>query len=225
MEGLDHYSFWSVAGGETDRTVMLQDPFDGKSFDVRLTAAEILGNPAKKIRENEREVNEVRYPEWHLLGYSLGEMEVRERPESVIVRNQCTEGETWFLGRPRLLLIPAFKAREKDPDPERPPQPGKIDHFLCYDVSAAATHAYVKLIDQFGEAKSMQITPKLLGFPVKKNDEDRLHPDLHLAIYEWDNQMSASGIHVRTADQLGRLDLDVRQSIWLGVPSMVEQPR
>ncbi|HEX7155303.1 MAG TPA: hypothetical protein VF618_27805 [Thermoanaerobaculia bacterium] len=215
----DHYLFWKVRETGVDFKVKLQTAADQAPFDTALLQIEYLGNPARKTREG-REPEDVHHPSLHLLAYKLGIQ--REAPErSVFVSNQFGQGQQWQLGNSQYLLMPARKAKGDEPDPTSPPPP-RVDHFLCFRVvEGQAIEETFAVRDQFGEYRFVYLKPILFGYPVSKNDEGTVHPDVYQAIYEVTEVVRPPAhVGVRTLDQLGKLALNAVETAWFGVPSL-----
>lgn len=221
--GPNHFKFWKVRPVPAGVAVSLTGQFDKETWwDARLRTVEYLGNPVDKNHEG------IRDEKLHLVAYSL---QAKAQPlRTVGFVNQFTKEEpngiaNWRLGQPALLLVPADKKLEGEP--EKPP---KADHFVCYEVLEPVKPfpRPLTLLDQFDRRQKKieeirELKPAYFCVPVRKRYKDQnepiLDPQNHLAVYRI-NPPEKFSITAMTWDQFDRRKLEVLNSELLAVPSL-----
>jgi hypothetical protein len=204
-----------------------------------------LANPVDKYNKKKQKKSErpgkrdKKYV--HLTGWEMKFEPGNDNPlvGTVKISNQLNDYkfETWKIGKPRILLLPAAKA---EPDKKLPSEyPKEKDHYLCYVVeNGTSIDVEIALKDQIddkfeketgGKATEdiTQLTPKYLGVPVKKEGvgepKERVNLDAHLAIYELNKKERRKfGVQYQVLDQFvpGKgSTVTVNQSHYLAVPS------
>ncbi|HJQ38958.1 MAG TPA: hypothetical protein VKB93_17620 [Thermoanaerobaculia bacterium] len=227
---LDHFEIWKIRSVAAAYPVQLLGQFDeGRWWSAQLRAAEYLGNPTNKTHGDR--VAKIGNPDLHLVLYSLTAA-VRQPRRNVYFENQFTTAlpngrETWTIGDPALLLVPAGK--KIPPVIAQPPAAG--DHFVCYVVVPPNpfTPVAVTLEDQFDVRRRQvesitRLKPAFFCVPVQKRrigfaERPLGNPDTHLAIYEIDPRQPFN-LRVSAADQFATRTLQVIESRMLAVPTI-----
>jgi hypothetical protein len=214
-ERVDHFKIWKVEKLTFQRPVRLKGQFDQAPWQTQVESIEYVANPVEK---NDKPI---RFRSRHLVAYFLRQSEEGGPRRWVTFTNQFGAAR-WRLTDPALLLLPASKVLDGDP----PEPPGGLDHFLCYIVRQTSPVAGpIKLIDQFDRRRDaveriQQLDPAFFCVPVEKDGKPRVHPEVHLALYDLDPGTSLDqAITVRTRDQFGARTLKATQSLLLAVPS------
>jgi hypothetical protein len=218
---LDHFKFWSIKPKDFKRDLTLMGQFDEeKAIPQALERLDWIGNPVEKTFEQKH--HGILHPEAHLLGYFLKQPET-QKARWLRVKNQFHKKPVlWKLADPAMLLVPASKVHSGNP----PPPPAVVDHFECYLVrDAAAVAGPVSLEDQFDKILKKKeeiktLDPAFFCVPVSKNGEPIRNPKAHLALYDIsDRVVPEKPIGVAARDQFKSWDLEVVESLMLGVPT------
>jgi hypothetical protein len=254
-ELISHFKIWDVAPeqmGEVSTKVFLTDQFD-EDHKRQAKAKKLvwLGNPVEKNNKKKQKKSErpgetdKKYV--HLTGWEMKFDRGDDNPPAGTweVSNQLNDYkfETWKIGKPAILLLPAAKA---EPDGKLPDSyPKEKDHYLCYLVEGGKTiDVDIALNDQIddkfekekkGKATedTTKLTPKYLGVPVKKEGlgepGKRINKDAHLAIYELDKKERRKfGVQYQVLDQFVPAKgstVTVNESHYLAVPSKKREQR
>jgi hypothetical protein len=211
---LDHFKIWKVKRKEFSRDVTLKGQFDSKTMPAALETVEWLANPVSK--NDGKILNE----KAHLVGYFL--KQPSEQPARwVVIKNQFhLKPIHWRLTDPAVLLVPASKVHSGEP----PKPPADLDHFECYIVAGGeAAGQHFILEDQFDlkrgkSEKISKVEPAFFCVPVSKNGERIVNPAAHLALYDI-TPRTPYVTRVITRDQFGVLELEVEESLMVGVPT------
>lgn len=221
MAGNDHYLFWKTFPKPVTFHAGIR-PVNQQPFEVDFALVEYLGNPARKMRTG-KPPEGIYHPDIHLLAYRLGFPPPPFIPE-VLVTNQFQTNSRWKLGRLEQVFVPAFKEKDADPAPTMPP-PAIVDHYACYRAEGEDHGEMFSLEDQFGLVTFNVLHPIMFGFPIDKNGEGIIDPEVHLAIYELTPpHLPPASYAVNTYDQVGPLSLNCTQTAWLAVPSTMKKP-
>jgi hypothetical protein len=225
---LDHFKLWAVTPVPFSASVALLGQFDNAQWwNANLTTIQYIGNPTNKTHG--ALTTKIANPKLHFVGYTLT-MEKHQPRREVTIQNQFTarvpevKVETWKIGDPAFLLLPAGK--EFFPEPA---QKQSGDHFACYAVIAPSTFlTKVTLQDQFDVKRDKDeiltaLEPAYFCVPVQKRyAKDPVQPLLdaktYLALYKIFPQDPWSR-RINTTDQFGDRRLDVNGSRMLAVPT------
>jgi hypothetical protein len=224
---VDHYKFWEIEPQTFGRGVKLEGQFDDKKpIQQQLEQLTWIANPAEK--EFNGKIHPITRPVAHLLGYFFTPAD-QQPARWVLIKNQLsTKQVVWTLGNPTMLLLPASKVHTGNP----PAPPNDVDHFECYLVTKAASVAGPVVIeDQFDKniikkkEKLSTLEPAFFCVPVSKNGGAIIHKKAHLALYDIAQQDRTSlqkigkVIKVSCRDQFKVWNVDVKESIMIGVPT------
>ena len=225
---LDHFKFWAVAPVPFAANAALLGQFDnGQWWNAGLSSITYIVNPTNKTHGPV--VTKITNPKLHFVAYGLTPEKHQPRRD-VTIHNQFTarvpgvKVETWRIGDPAFLLLPAGK--EFYPAPA---QKQSGDHFACYAVIAPSSFDIkVILQDQFDVKRDKDeiltaLQPAYFCVPVQKryaNDpvQPLIDPKTYLAVYKFFPQEPWSR-RVNTADQFGNRILDAIGSRMLAVPT------
>jgi len=220
---LDHFKFWALLPVPFNASVSLLGPFDnGQWWTADASSILYLANPTTKTH-GERKVK-IENPKLHYVAYSL-KVANKQPAREVTFQNQFTaQSETWKIGEPAFLLLPAGK--EYLP---KPAEKQNGDHFVCYAAPTLTTiPAKVTLQDQFDVKRDKDevlkaLQPAFFCAPVqKKHANNPVQPLIDaktfLAVYKIFPQ-DMWNWRVNTLDQFGDRRLDVIGSRLLAVPS------
>lgn len=246
-EVISHFKIWDVTPEnlEVAAKVFLTDQFQDHKREAKAKKLVWLANPVEK--DNKKNQKKSARPEKtdkkyvHLTGWEMKFDRGDDNPPvgTVKISNQLNDDkfETWKIGKPKILLLPAAKA---EPDEKLPGEyPKEKDHYLCYVVEDAKTiDVDIALKDQIddkfkketgGKATEdiTKLTPKYLGVPVKKEGvgepKKRKNREAHLAIYELDKKERRKfGVQYQVLDQFvpeKGSTVTVTESHYLAVPS------
>jgi hypothetical protein len=207
----EHFKVYEVIPVPVNERVNLRKgQFDPDPVDVALGALLFFANPVQKNNEpiNDRDA--------HFTWYRFGQSTPKR---SVTFDNQFGQ-QTWTIGDPQFLLVPAHK-READHSPPR-----ALDHYKAYVVLDPVNPIPLSLVlaDQFdprlgGSPTLKELTPAFFCVPVQKNDHEIIHPEEDLAVYLFDASPLDQPFGVPVEDQFGQKELVVTQPRFLCVPS------
>lgn len=163
---LDHFNCYFTKGPTLPQPVQLLDQFDItvdplSNGNIPLENVRDLTpfrfcNPVQKTTSNGTvtTVTRITHPDAHLLMYWITNQPSKAR--SVLIRNQFTsaDGDRLITGPAVILAVPSGKALISSTAPPTLPTlatiEAELDHFKCYQVSAARNvNAVVTLVDQF----------------------------------------------------------------------------
>ena len=176
---LDHFKFWALLPVPFNASVSLLGPFDnGQWWTADASSILYLANPTTKTH-GERKVK-IENPKLHYVAYSL-KVANKQPAREVTFQNQFTaQSETWKIGEPAFLLLPAGK--EYLP---KPAEKQNGDHFVCYAAPSLTTiPAKVTLQDQFDVKREKDevlkaLQPAYFCAPVQKKHANELVQPLH----------------------------------------------
>lgn len=228
----DHFKFWKVVSVPVDESVQLLGQFDGETWwEASVDSIEYVGNPTRKNYRNT--ITLITDPDLHLVAYSITPALGQPR-RTVVIENQLGfvvgSINSWTLGDPELLLVPAGKTFS----PTVAKRPARGDHFVCYAVvEPRLLYRELTLNDQFDMRRQTaeQITelePAYFCVPARKRHGRAVAQPLvdattHLAIYRI-RPITVLPLRTRfqvsTADQFGTRTLRVRGSRMLAVPTI-----
>jgi len=220
---LDHFKFWAVLPVPFAANVSLLGPFDnGQWWNAEASSILYVANPTNKIHGDHK--TKIENPNLHYVAYSL--KAARPQPaRQVTFQNQfTTQPETWKIGDPTFLLLPAGK--EFLP---KPAEKQSGDHFVCYAAPSPSTMMMkVTLQDQFDVKRDKDevlkaLQPAYFCAPAQKKHGNEavsplLDPKTYLAVYKIFPQ-DMWNWRVNTLDQFGERRLDVIGSRLLAVPT------
>lgn len=174
----DHFKCYDVTDENLlpPAVVTLTDQF-GTEQDVIVQVLTMFSNPVQK--NDEQIIN----PDNHLTWYEITGNPPQER--EWLVSNQFGADQSWTVGVPKFLLVPAQKIEPFYHDP-----PSGLDHYKCYEATSGPTVGLeVTLIDQFHPELVTVLGPKVFCNPVEKLLPDGTsYPIIdratHLACYE-----------------------------------------
>jgi hypothetical protein len=209
--GLDHYSYYEVVGLPSPVTVnvSLLDQF-GKQIEVEVYGPIALFTPVKKTHDGK--VTEILNPDVHMAMYIMASGNFSK---TVQVANQFGE-QALNVSGPLCLLVPSEKIV-----PPAPP----LDHFKCYNVTAAPpVMDVVNVVDQFSEYMGVTVLePDWFCNPVDKNGEGMTNPDNHLTVYNITG-VSQGWWYVEVDNQFGLQELTVYGPVALAAPTWKVDP-
>jgi hypothetical protein len=215
---LDHFKFWKVKPKDFSKTVSLKGQFDGDAISQTLERLEWIANPVDKTHKEKR--HEAQHQDAHLLGCFLAQP-TTQPAHWVKFQNQLYDKpEVWQLAAPVMLLVPASKVYTGNP----PDWPKTLSHFQCYLVrDAEPVNGPVLLEDQFDRKRDQKediktLDPAFFCLPVTKDKEQIHNPRAHLALYDL-GPRATYAVTVFARDQFGKRELEVEESLMLGVPT------
>jgi hypothetical protein len=246
-EVISHFKIWDVTPEQMDVSikVFLTDQSQDHKREAKAKKLVWLGNPVEKNNKKKQKKSErpgkkdKKYV--HLTGWEMKFDPGDDNPpaDTWQISNQLNDYqfETWKIGKPKILLLPAAKA---EPDEKLPgAYPKEKDHYLCYAVeNGTAIDVDIALTDQIDDKFKKEtrrkateditkLTPKYLGVPVKKEGVGEpkgwINRDAHLAIYELDKKERRKfSTQYQVLDQFvpGKgATVTVNESHYLAVPS------
>lgn len=246
-EVISHFKIWDVTPEQMDVStkVFLTDQSQDHKREATTVKLVWLANPVEKNNKERKEKSErpgkkdKKYV--HLTGWQMKFASGDDNPpaDTWQISNQLNDNkfETWTIGKPRILLLPAAKGGADEKLPGAYPE--KKDHYLCYAVENGKTiEVDIALTDQIddkikkdtgGKATEdiTKLTPKYFGVPVKKegvgDPKERINLDAHLAIYELNNKERRKfSVQYQVLDQFvpaKGATVTVNESHYLAVPS------
>ena len=178
---LDHFAcYLTPSQPQLPQIAWLQDQFDVRNnnsvdtiYDIQML---LFCNPTKKTVISATApppTVPIAHPTAHLAMYKITEQQAMI-PRSVPITNQFG-AQTLITGEAEMLAVPSGKSPiplNGGPVSLPPvPDPGVLDHFLCYSASGPAINRTVLLNDQFfveaPEAATV-LTPRFFCNPVRK---------------------------------------------------------
>lgn len=199
----NHYKVYNVGPPmEHFGAVQLADQFGGYFVDRLML--EKFANPVSKNGEP------ILFPELH---HSWWAVDLVGEGWQIDLLNQFGP-QSWQVGDPRFLVLPARKLESGPPLP--------FNHYLAYDAFGPPLQLPVQLVDQFGAVDVMVLEPLYFLNPVEKVHEGMLFPivdpQAHLACYRIDPPLPFD-IPIFLEDQFGLHDVVVLDHDCLCVPS------
>jgi len=215
----EHFKVYEVIPVPVSKTVTLQDgQFDPDPVDVTVGPLSYFANPAEKtVQGFTRAIND---RDAHLTWYQFSQ---NTNEQDVTFDNQFGQ-QTWRLGPPQYLLVPAHKQEDDHNSPKG------VDHYKAYVVVKVVQQVNplppVTLSDQFdrwfgGPQSYQQLMPAFFCVPVQKNNEGIIHREEDLAVYSIFPPGQHPHFPVRIWDQIvqTQVPLTVTESKYLCVPS------
>jgi hypothetical protein len=170
---LDHFKMYQITfiEGKKPVPVTVKDQITRKPVSIEVKQMNAFLTPVEKNGEKRKDLSA------HLSWYPY-HREIKEH--TVQYANQFTgyKLKTLKVNEIAALMLPTEKIEKGSSFPE------KLDHFLCYKVSAGSDHSKkVTLVDQFQKVATEAKGPYFFCVPCSKNDKPMINGADHLAAY------------------------------------------
>jgi hypothetical protein len=212
----DHHKFYSVLGPDGLRPEMVPIPVtvvDQFGTWGPREVSQLWGfSPPVEKTTPEETVFEIKNQEDHLTWYDFTTNNIEER--DLLVTNQFGDYQEWTIAGPRYLLLPAQKLMV-DGNATDLPAPTGLDHYLCYDATAAPMMGLegFMLQDQFMPEPQVVTVHQGVLFC---NPADKILPNDNEPIYNEENHLAcyiidpSINLHrVITTDQFREFEFDL----------------
>jgi len=211
----NHYKVYMSSPITLVRGVALEDQF-GVILDS-MFVFDRFANPVEK-RHLDGSVYPILRPEVHMDWWRFR----APQPARTVIAIDQFGGSSWVLGDAVYLLTPSVKY------PMPPFQAPVNNHYVCYEaLSGFVPSKVVYLIDQWGNAQVMVLTPKYFCNPAEKRTGGEVYPILdhqaHLTCYFVQNPMIEPH-SITTYDQFGFWQTETFENNCLCVPALKEHP-